>query len=48
VPWKEIARMRDLLAHRYFDADHAIVVTTARRRVPELRDAAMRLLAQSP
>ncbi len=25
VPRKEIARMRDHLAHRYFDTDHAIV-----------------------
>ena len=25
VPWKEIARLRDHLAHRYFDTDHAIV-----------------------
>jgi uncharacterized protein with HEPN domain len=25
VPWSEIARMRDHLAHRYFDTDHAIV-----------------------
>ena len=25
VPWKAIARMRDQLAHRYFDTDHAIV-----------------------
>ena len=25
VPWKEIARMRDHLAHRYFDTDRAIV-----------------------
>ena len=25
VPWKAIARMRDHLAHRYFDTDHAIV-----------------------
>ena len=25
VPWKEIARMRDHLAHRYFDTDHAVV-----------------------
>ena len=25
VPWKEIARMRDHLTHRYFDTDHAIV-----------------------
>ncbi len=26
IPWREIARMRDHLAHRYFDTDHAIVV----------------------
>lgn len=25
VPWGAIARMRDQLAHRYFDTDHAIV-----------------------
>jgi len=25
VPWSAIARMRDQLAHRYFDTDHAIV-----------------------
>jgi uncharacterized protein with HEPN domain len=25
VPWREIARLRDHLAHRYFDTDHAIV-----------------------
>ena len=25
IPWKAIARMRDQLAHRYFDTDHAIV-----------------------
>jgi uncharacterized protein with HEPN domain len=25
VPWSAIARMRDQLAHRYFDTDHAVV-----------------------
>ena len=25
IPWREIARMRDRLTHRYFDTDHAIV-----------------------
>ena len=25
IPWREIARMRDHLAHHYFDTDHAIV-----------------------
>ena len=26
IPWRAIARMRDHLAHRYFDTDHAVVV----------------------
>lgn len=25
IPWSAIARMRDQLAHRYFDTDHAVV-----------------------
>jgi uncharacterized protein with HEPN domain len=48
VPWNEVARMRDLLAHRYYGTDHAIVTTTARRRVPALRAAAERLLQAWP
>ncbi|GAA2035836.1 hypothetical protein GCM10009819_20450 [Agromyces tropicus] len=45
IPWAEIARMRDQLAHRYFDTTHSIVMTTARRDVPRLRAAVERLLA---
>lgn len=26
IPWSAIARMRDHLAHHYFDTDHAVVV----------------------
>lgn len=43
VPWRDIAGMRDLLAHRYFDTTHAIVVTTARVEIPQLAAAAERL-----
>lgn len=25
IPWRQISRMRDQLAHRYFDTSHAIV-----------------------
>jgi uncharacterized protein with HEPN domain len=25
IPWRAIARLRDHLAHRYFDTDHAVV-----------------------
>lgn len=44
LPWRSIAGMRDRLAHRYFDTDHAIVSATCRRDLPELRAAVERLL----
>lgn len=28
IPWKNIAAMRNQLAHRYFDTEHAIVTAT--------------------
>jgi uncharacterized protein with HEPN domain len=43
-PWSEIARMRDHLAHRYFDTTHAIVAATVTQDLPELRRAVERLL----
>ena len=42
--WSEIARMRDHLAHRYFDTTHAIVAATVTQDLPELRRAVERLL----
>ena len=39
LPWAEIARMRDHLAHRYFDPTHAIVAGTVSQDLPELRQA---------
>lgn len=45
IPWSEIARMRDHLAHRYFDTTHAIVDATARHDVPRLAAAVSRLLS---
>ena len=46
LPWAEMARMRDLLAHRYFDTTHAIVMATARDDVPRLADAVQRILGR--
>ena len=34
IPWTEISRMRDQLAHRYFDTAHSIVRATAANDVP--------------
>lgn len=44
LPWAEIARMRDQLAHRYFDTTHAIVASTVTHDLPQLRQAVTRLL----
>lgn len=48
IPWSQIARMRDHLAHRYFDTTHAIVRATVDNDLDELRDAAVRLLDTLP
>ncbi len=46
VPWKEIARMRDHLAHRYFDTDHAIVQDVVDNDLGPLADAVQSLIAR--
>lgn len=44
IPWTEISRMRDQLAHRYFDTAHSIVRATAANDIPPLAAAVVRLL----
>ena len=44
IPWRQVAAMRDQLAHRYFDTSHAIIEHTARKDLPELVIAIQRLL----
>jgi uncharacterized protein with HEPN domain len=39
IPWRQIARMRDHLAHRYFDTAHAILQATVDNDLPELERA---------
>ena len=46
IPWSEIARMRDLLAHRYFDTSHAIVQGTVDNDLADLDAAVGRLLSE--
>jgi uncharacterized protein with HEPN domain len=48
IPWKEISRMRDQLAHRYFDTAHSIVRATAINDVPAVAEAVARLLEHVP
>lgn len=44
IPWKAIARMRDHLAHRYFDTDHAIVQDVVDNELDPLLRAAHALV----
>ena len=46
IPWRQIASMRDHLAHRYFDTAHAILQATVDDDLPEL-ERAVRALANS-
>jgi uncharacterized protein with HEPN domain len=46
IPWADIARMRDQLAHRYFDTTHGIVADTVRNDLQPLRAAVLSLVAQ--
>lgn len=44
IPWRQVARMRDLLAHRYFDTTHAVVQATIDNDLDTLLDAVLRLM----
>jgi hypothetical protein len=39
IPWAQIARMRDHLAHRYFDTAHTVLQATVDNDLPELERA---------
>jgi uncharacterized protein with HEPN domain len=43
VRWRAIARMRDQLAHHYFDTDHAIVEFVVHEELKPLRTAVIAL-----
>jgi uncharacterized protein with HEPN domain len=48
IPWRQIARMRDHLAHRYFDTAHAILQATVDDDLPELERAVQALAEALP
>lgn len=47
-PWTDIARMRDRLAHRYFDTTHSQVAGTVENDLEPLEAAVRRLEARLP
>jgi uncharacterized protein with HEPN domain len=48
IPWTQIARMRDHLAHRYFDTDHTVLQATVDNDLPELERAVQALAETLP
>ena len=48
VPWRDVAGMRDHLAHRYFDTARAVVQATLDHDLPPLVAAAHRILSRMP
>jgi uncharacterized protein with HEPN domain len=48
IPWRQIARMRDHLAHRYFDTAHAILQATVDEDLPALEHAVNAMLESLP
>lgn len=45
IPWRDVAAMRDRLAHRYFDTAHSTVAATVANDLPPLEAAVRRLMA---
>ncbi|MGH3274803.1 MAG: HepT-like ribonuclease domain-containing protein [Streptosporangiaceae bacterium] len=45
IPWRQVARMRDHLAHRYFDTAHAVLQATVDDDLPELERAVQAMIA---
>lgn len=45
VPWREIARLRDLLAHHYYRVDAQVIRRTVETPLLELQNAVSQLLA---
>ena len=47
-PWSDIARMRDRLAHRYFDTTHSQVAAAVKHDLDPLKAAVVRLQDRLP
>lgn len=48
IPWRQIARMRDQLAHRYFMTDHHIIQETVANDLSPLQAALERMRSLLP
>jgi len=46
IAWREVAGMRDRLAHRYFDTSRSMVQETVNHDLPRLEEAVLRLVTK--
>ena len=44
IPWSEAARMRDLIAHHYFEVDYGLIWETIHKSLPPFKEDIKRLL----
>lgn len=47
VEWRAIARMRDLIVHRYFEEDHSVIRYAVEDDIPRLKNAIEALVEQA-
>lgn len=47
IPWKEIAGMRDILVHEYYNVDAPLVWRVAKLRLPSMQKYLLKVLVSS-
>jgi len=45
IPWKQMAGMRDILIHEYFDIDLALTWKVVQRELPSIKEKLLAILA---
>lgn len=48
IPWKQMAGMRDVLIHEYFDVDLALTWTVVKRELPLVKEKLQDILTSTP